>query len=204
VHETDFNALMWDNGIAATEVITHGIADPGGLYSGEVLSAATMINEPLRRWRTVGTDLLEPLSAYAPIDVWGIGTDGLNVELRCGSRVTGRGDVSTPDLWADVAQRRVYVHTARWTSLGLSLLEAMVLGMPIVSVATTMAPLVVPDEAGVVSADVTSLGNALQRFLTDHGAAMAAGKAAREYALAHFNLERFLTDWDELIDDVCA
>jgi hypothetical protein len=204
VHVTDFNCLMWDNGVAPTRVITHGIADPGGLYSGEVLSAATMINEPLRRWRTVGADLLEPLSAHGPIDVWGIGTEQLNAESPCGHRVTGRGDVPAPDLWAKVARRRVYVHTARWTSLGLSLLEAMFLGMPIVSVAATMTPLVVPGEAGVVSADVTTLGHALQCFLTDHGAALAAGKAAREYALAHFNIERFLADWDGLIDEMCA
>lgn len=34
-----------------------------------------------------------------------------------------------------MARRRVYLHTARWTSLGLSLLEAMHLGMPVVAVA---------------------------------------------------------------------
>ena len=201
VHVTDFNRLMWDNGSAPTYVITHGLADPGALYSGAVLAAATMINEPLRRVRTVGTDLLEPLSAHAPIEVWGMGSRGLNVVP---GRMTGHGDVSPPRLWAEVARRRVYLHTARWTSLVLSLLEAMFLGMPIVSVATTMAPLVVPGEAGVVSADVTTLGHALQCFLTDHGAAVAAGKAAREYALAHFGLERFLTEWDDLIEQLCT
>jgi hypothetical protein len=55
IHVTDFNRLMWDNGLAPTRVITHGVADPGPLYTGDIAAAATMINEPLRRWRTVGS-----------------------------------------------------------------------------------------------------------------------------------------------------
>lgn len=202
VHVTDFNRLMWDNGKAPTLVINHGIADPGLRYSGEVAAAATMINEPLRRWRTVGADLLVPLGARVPIDVWGIGTPALADRDWAGVRA--QGDVTGPQLWRDVARRRVFLHTARWTSLGLSLLEAMFLGMPVVAVASTMAPLVVPAEAGVVSADVETLASALERFVSDPPAAAAAGKAARDFAMAHFALDRFLRDWDRLIDDCCS
>lgn len=199
VHVTDFNALMWDNGRAPTRVIDHGIADPGPLYTGDVLRAASMINDPLRRRRVVGADLLEALSAYAPIDVWGMGTRGLS-----GGGVTGRGDVGAPALWDQVARRRVFVHTARWTSLGLSLIEAMFLGMPVVAVGTTMAPLVIPGEAGVVSADPATLGAGLRDFMNDQAAAIAAGKAAREFATARFGLERFLWDWDRVIEEQCS
>jgi hypothetical protein len=199
VHVTDFNRLMWDNGRAPTTVINHGMADPGALYSGDILRAATMINEPVRRGRTVGADLLQPLSAYGQIDVWGIGTDAQHFDS---SGVIGRGDVAAPQLWQEIARRRVYLHTARWTSLGLSLVEAMFLGMPVVSVGTTMAPLLIPSEAGVVSADIATLGEGLREFLNDHAAATAAGKAARETARAHFGLERFLADWDHLFSQV--
>lgn len=202
VHVTDFNRLMWDNGRAPTVVIDHGIADPGPRYTGDVAAAATMINEPLRRWRTVGADLLAPLGARVPIDVWGIGTPAL--AERSWPGVRARGDVTGTPLWAEVARRRVYLHTARWTSLGLSLLEAMFLGMPVVAVASTMAPLVVPAEAGVVSADVETLASALEGFVSDPTAAAAAGKAARDFAMAHFSLDRFLHDWDRLIDDCCG
>lgn len=203
VHVTDFNRMMWDNGAAPTRVITHGIADPGLLYTGEIDAAATMVNEPCRRWRTVGADLLEPLAGYAPIDVWGIDTDTIG-ECVFSPRVRGMGDVPTARLLADVARRRVYLHTARWTSLGLSLIEAMFLGLPVVAVASTMAPLVVPTEAGVVSADTDTLGRALQNFIADASAASAAGKAARDYAAAHFGLDRFLSEWDALIDECCS
>jgi hypothetical protein len=203
VHVTDFNRLMWDSGCAPTRVIPHGIHDPGPLYSGEVASAATMINEPLRRWRTVGADLLEPLSRHAPIDVWGIGTEEFGGPGSPLPAVCGRGDLPAETLMVEVARRRVYLHTARWTSLGLSLVEAMFLGMPIVAVASTMTPLVVPPEAGVVSADLDTLGWAVEGFIADHGSAVAAGKAAREYARAHFGIGRFLAEWDRLIEEVC-
>lgn len=200
VHVTDFNLLMWDNGRAPTRVIDHGMADPGPLYTGDVLRVATMINEPLRRDRIVGTDLLEPLSVYGQIDVWGIGTEALS-----GNRggVTGRGDVPAPALWEQIARRRVYLHTARWTSLGLSLIEAMCLGMPVVAVGTTMAPFVIPCEAGVVSPNLTTLGDGLRNFLNDQATAVAAGKAAREFATARFGLERFLAEWDHVIEEQC-
>lgn len=202
VHVTDYNHLMWDNGVAPTEVITHGIADPGNLFSGQINAAATMINEPVRRWRTVGTDLLAALSTRVPIDVWGIGTEGLNRDGRLGA-VSGRGDVGHPAVLREIAQRRVYLHTARWTSLGLSLIEAMFLGMPIVAVGSTEAPMAVPAEAGVVSADVKKLASALRGYVDDLSAATIAGKAARECALAHFGLDRFLADWDRLIAECC-
>jgi len=203
IHVTDFNRLMWNNGSAPTRVITHGIADPGQLYTGEIPAAATMINEPSRRWRTVGADLLAQLASHAPIDVWGIDTEQLNDRLWNG-HVRGKGDVPAPRLLHQVARRRVYLHTARWTSLGMSLVEAMYLGMPVVAVASTMAPLVVPAEAGVVSADVKTLAFALEAFITDLPAATAAGKAARDFAMAHFTLERFLAEWDEVIETGCG
>jgi Glycosyl transferases group 1 len=200
IHVTDFNRLMWDNGAAPTRVINHGVADPGHLYTGEIPAAATMINEPRRRWRTVGADLLEELSVHTPIHVWGIESEAMSGI----GNVCGKGDVPARRLLRQVARRRVYLHTARWTSLGLSLIEAMYLGMPVVAVASTMAPMVVPPEAGVVSADVLTLAYALEGFVTDLSAASVAGKAARDFAMAHFALERFLGEWDDVIEENCA
>lgn len=204
VHVTDFNRLMWDNGRAPTVVVNHGLADPGSLYVGDIPAAATMINEPVRRWRVVGADLLGQLGVVVPIDVWGIGTTELNETPHRRAGVTGLGDLPTDRLLPEVARRRVYLHTPRWTSLGLSLAEAMLLGMPVVAVASTMAPLVVPEEAGVVSADVATLGRALANLLADKAAAEIAGKAARSFALTYFSLDRFLSQWDDIIESLCA
>jgi glycosyltransferase involved in cell wall biosynthesis len=146
--------------------------------------------------------LLKPLGAHVPIHVWGIGTDELAEHMH--TSVRGMGDVPAAELLPQVAARRVYLHTARWTSLGLSLIEAMYLGMPVVAVASTMAPLVVPPEAGVVSSDVGTLATALRDFVADRSAAAAAGKAARDFAMAHFALDRFLAEWDGVIEELCG
>ena len=204
VHVTEFNRMMWDNGKAPATVIEHGLADPGHLYRGDIPAAAAMINEPVRRWRTVGADLLGALGDVVPIDVWGMGTERLNERAHWHGGVTGMGDLPTARLLPAVARRRIYLHTARWTSLGMALVEAMFLGMPVVAVASTMAPLVIPREAGVVSADPAELARALADFMTDRAAAEIAGKSARALAQSRFGLDRFLTEWDALIDSVCG
>ncbi|MFC4000869.1 glycosyltransferase [Prauserella oleivorans] len=199
VHVTPFNELMWDNGIAPTAVIQHGIVDPGYRYTGELRRAAVLINEPVRRNRIVGTDLLPVFARTAPIDLYGMGLDGLDLE-----GVTPVGDLGQEKLHREMARRRVYVHTARWTSLGLSLIEAMQLGMPVVALATTEATAAVPPEAGFVSTDVTALAEGVRRLLDDPELAVHMGKSAREHALARYGLDAFLRNWDVLLERVLS
>ncbi|SFP79687.1 Glycosyl transferases group 1 [Saccharomonospora viridis] len=194
VHVTHYNELMWDNGIAPTVVIEHGVLDPGHRYTGELARAAVLINEPVRRGRIVGTDLLPTFARAAPIDLYGIDVDGVTID-----GVTPIGDLSQDALHTEMARRRVYVHTARWTSLGLSLVEAMHLGMPVVAVASAEAATAVPREAGVVSTDVVELASAVRTFCSDPELATRVGKSAREYALTRFGLETFLHRWDTLL-----
>jgi glycosyltransferase involved in cell wall biosynthesis len=96
----------------------------------------------------------------------------------------------------------VYVHPVRWTSLGLSLLEAMHLGMPVVGLATTGAVEAVPPEAGVLSTRPDRLWGAVREYLHDADAARLAGKAARAAARERYGLDRFLADWDRLLEEV--
>ncbi len=197
VHVTHFNDLMWDNGRCATRVIEHGIVDPGLRYQGELPNAAVLINEPMRRWRITGTDLLTAFGEAAPVDVFGIGADDVRDRY---AQVTGIADLPQHRLHDEMARRRVYVHTARWTSLGLSLLEAMHLGMPVVAVASTEAAAAIPPEAGVVSSNIAELTDAVRRFVRDPDLAADTGKAARDFALTHYDLDTFLRDWDEVLE----
>ncbi|WP_405164941.1 glycosyltransferase [Nocardia sp. NBC_01499] len=205
VHVTHFNRLMWDNGRCPTTVIPHGVRDPGLLYTGELHRAATIINEPMPRWRITGTDLLGPLSEAAPIDVYGTGTEGVHTALRVSpERVCGAGDFTQDLLHTEVARRRVFVHTPRWTSLGLSVIEAMYLGMPIVALGTTEASASIPAEAGVVSPEPAILAEAIRQFMHEPVFAELTGKAARHWAQANFGIEEFLGRWDRLLADSVA
>ena len=99
-------------------------------------------------------------------------------------------------MHAELARRRVYVHPVRWTSLGLSLLEAMHLGMPVVALATTEAVEAVPPEAGVLSTRPERLCDAVRAFVDDPDAARLAGKAARAAALGALRAGAVPADWD--------
>lgn len=199
VHVTHFNALFWDCGSTATRVIEHGIVDPGYRYTGELVRAAVTVNEPLRRGRVTGTDLLAPLSTVVPLDVFGMGVGGV-----AAARIEVFENLPQDRLHTQMARRRTYLHPFRWTSLGLSLLEAMHLGMPVVALATTEAPDAVPPEAGVVSNRPDVLAAALRRLSADAEEATVLGKAAREAALARYGLGRFLSEWDELLMEVSS
>lgn len=202
-HVTSFNELFYDNGRAPTTVIEHGIVDPGERYTGELARAAVVVNEPVRRGRTTGGDLLPGLAAVAPVDVFGMGLAGLHERYGLDpTRVALHDDPPQAAMHAELARRRVYVHPVRWTSLGLSLLEAMHLGMPVVGLATTEAVEAVPADAGVLSTRPERLWAAVGDFLHDADAARLAGKAARAAALERYGLARFLADWDRLLEEV--
>jgi glycosyltransferase involved in cell wall biosynthesis len=183
VHVTHFNALFWDAGGTPARVIEHGIVDPGRQYAGELPRAAVVINEARRRGRVTGTDLLP---RFEPLDLFGIGAL----------------DLPQAELHAEMARRRAYLHPIRWTSLGLSLLEAMHLGMPVVALGTTEVHEAVPPEAGVVSTKLDVLERGLRRLLADPDEARERGRAARSAALSRYGLARFLADWDALLDAI--
>jgi glycosyltransferase involved in cell wall biosynthesis len=203
VHVTHFNKLAWDTGRAPALVVEHGIPDPGQLYTGELPELAVVVNEPVRRGRVTGTDLLPAFAAVAPVHVFGMKTEGLAAAAGFeNSPLHLRGDLKPRELHRELARCRVYVHPMRWTSLGLSLLEAMHLGMPVLALATTEAPRAVPPEAGAVSADVGELLHAAGRLLANPEEARRRGVAAREAALARYSLGRFLADWDAVLAEL--
>jgi glycosyltransferase involved in cell wall biosynthesis len=194
VHVTHFNDLFWDAGTTPTTVIEHGVVDPGYRYTGELPEAAVAINEPARRGRVTGTDLLPRLNGTVPLRLFGIGAGELG----------GAENLPQAALHEEMAKRRVYLHPIRWTSLGLSLIEAMHLGMPIVALGTTEVAEAVPHTAGVVSTDVEVLRHGLRALIEDPLEARRRGLAARATALSRFGLDRFLADWDRLLEEAAA
>ena len=202
VHVTHFNDLMWDSGRAPTRVVPHGIVDPGALYTGELPHGVALINEATRRARVTGSDLLADFARAGPIDLFGIGACAFTPSGPTAHPVRGIGDFAQAELHVEMARRRVYLHTARWTSLGLSLLEAMHLGMPVVALATTEAVAAVPPEAGAISTDIGALTAKFHEFLHEPDLAVLAGKSGRQFALEHYGLGAFLRRWDVLLAEV--
>ena len=201
VHVTAFNALMWDSGAAPTVVIEHGIPDPGDRWSGDLARAAVVVNEPIRRGRVTGTDLLPVIGAAAPLDVFGIDSELLGPDLL-GPDGVAHGDLPHEELLDELARRRVYVHLCRWTSLGLALIEAMYLGMPVVGLATTEACEALEGSGAFLSNHPARLAQAVSSLTNDAELARECGRRSRVHAQQRFGLERFTSDWEHLLQEV--
>jgi glycosyltransferase involved in cell wall biosynthesis len=205
VHVTHFNAMAWDCGDVPTRVIEHGIPDMGYRYTGAEPSLAAVVNEPVRRWRVAGTDLLLRFARSMPVEVYGMGMPQLE---SCAHEQGIRGldgrlhDVPQAQLHERMGRQRAYLHPYRWTSLGLALIEAMTLGMPVLALSTTEAPEAVPPSAGLVTCDVDRLERMARHLLDDPDEARERGLAGRAHALSRYGLKRFLDDWDHFVEEV--
>ena len=195
-HVTHFNDLFWDVGGTRRTVIEHGIVEPAARWTGELDRFAVVTNEPVRRNRVTGTDLMPRFAAVAPLDVYGMGVAGLRLD-----GVTTYDDPPQARMHAEIARRRAYLHLCRWTSLGLSLIEAMQIGMPVLALATTEAIAAVPADAGVLATRVGTLVDAAHWLIDEPEQARLLGARARQVALARYGLDRFLADWDRLLEE---
>jgi len=199
VHVTHFNELFWDNGSTRTAVIEHGVVPPAAEYTGELARIAVVTNEPVRRGRVTGTDLLGRFAPVAPLDVFGMGVAPLGA-----GAVPAYDDARQDQMHQLIARRRLYLHLCRWTSLGLSLIEAMLIGLPVVALAVTEAVRAVPADAGILSTRVDDLVDGARWLIDDPDAAHRIGKAGRDAVRDRYGLDRFLDDWDHLLEETCG
>src|SRR5262249_22926405 len=127
-HVTPFNNLMWDSGRTPTRVIDHGVVVPEGVrYTGELERGIVVVNNLCRRGRRLGADVFALADREVPLDLVGM-------SWREGG---GIGEVPHFELPAFEARYRFFFNPIRYTSLGLAVCEAMMVGMPILGLATT-------------------------------------------------------------------
>jgi hypothetical protein len=195
VHVTHFNRLMWDNGSTPAAVIEHGVTvPPTARHQGAATKerGIVVVNGLRTRGRRLGADVFADVRdrAGVPLDLVGIDSASLG----------GLGEVPPPELPDFLAQYRFYFHPVRYTSLGLSVCEAMTVGLPVVGLATTELPTIVDDGvSGFVATDVDRLVDAMRLLLDDPDLAARLGAAARTTALRRFSLARFTAAWDRVL-----
>lgn len=186
VHVTPFNALMWDSGCTPTCVIEHGVVVPEVRYTGELDRGLVVVNGLRSRGRRLGADVFDRVRQQVSLDLVGMGTNEY-----------GLGEIPHAQLPAFQARYRFFFNPIRYTSLGLAVCEAMMVGMPIVGLATTeMATVVKNGVSGYVDTDVDRLIDIMQRLLQDPAEAHRLGEGARRCAKKRFNIQRFTRDWD--------
>lgn len=193
VHVTHFNKLMWDNNSVPAHVIEHGVIMPKASYTGELERGVVVINNLMRRGRRLGLDIFTEVTEQIPLDLVGMGSEELG----------GLGEVHISELPRFIARYRFFFNPIRYTSLGLSVCEAMMLGMPIIGMATTEMPSVINNGvSGYVHTDISYLINKMKLLLENKSMAAQLGEGAKQVALERFNIERFTKSWELLFNRV--
>ncbi len=196
VHVTSFNELMWDAGHTPTRVIEHGVVVPEGLaYRGDLARGLVVVNGLATRGRRLGLDVFERARREVPLDLAGMGSEALG----------GLGEVGHDDLPRLEIGYRFFFNPIRYTSLGLAVCEAMMLGLPIVGLATTEMSIVVENGvSGFVDTSPGRLAARMRDLLDDHALACRLGEGARRAARERFDIRRFARDWDAAIREVAG
>ncbi|MEJ7681996.1 MAG: glycosyltransferase [Segetibacter sp.] len=178
---------MWDNNRTPSAVIDHGVmVDRNVKYTGELNKGIVVINGIVKRGRRLGYDVFKKVREKIPLDIVGMFSEDAG----------GLGEINNRELSPFIAKYRFFFNPIRYTSLGLSVCEAMMTGLPIVGLATTeMAVTIKNDFSGYVHTDVDFLIEKMQMLLDNHEKAIELGRAAQQTANERFNIERFKQDW---------
>jgi hypothetical protein len=189
VHVTHYNGLMWDSGRTPWRVIEHGVQlIAPARWHGRCERGLVVVNHLQRRGRRLGADVYDAVRHQVPLTLVGMGAD---------QTPGGAGEVSQHALPGVMAEHRFFFNPIRYTSLGLSIIEAMMVGMPIVGLATTELPTVIRHGVnGYVDTRIDRLVEAMQQLLRDPALARHLGDAARCTAEERFGIARFVADWD--------
>lgn len=194
VHVTHFNALMWNSGITPSQVIEHGVITPPDVrYGGELPRGVVVVNNMRRRGRRLGRDVFEAARDAVPLDLVGMDAASLG----------GIGEIGNLELAGFIARYRLFFNPIRYTSLGLSVIEAMMIGMPVVALATTELASVIRDGVnGCTDTDPKRLVATMRQLLVDPDMAREIGAAGQRLARDRFGIERFVADWRAAFDRV--
>ncbi|HVM41676.1 MAG TPA: glycosyltransferase [Acidimicrobiia bacterium] len=196
VHVTDFNRLMWNSGRTPTTVVEHGVVVPDEVrYTGELERGVVVVNGLGRRGRRLGADVFEQVRQQVPLDLVGM----LSEEMG------GLGEVPPRNLPAFVSAYRFFFNPIRYTSLGLAVCEAMMLGVPVLGLATTeMVTVVENGISGYLATDPDQLVPHMRSLLADAVEAARLGEGARRTAQRRFSIDRFVGDWNSVFASVTA
>ncbi|MGE0133796.1 MAG: glycosyltransferase [Dehalococcoidia bacterium] len=196
VHVTPFNALMWDSGSVPARVIEHGVEVPATLaFQGDRPRAVTAVNNLARRGRRLGPDVFDRVAARVPVDLV-----GMNAADRGGMEGLGRRALFNLEV-----RYRCFFYPVRYTSLGLAVIEAMMLGLPVVGLATTeLATVIQSGRSGYVDTDVDRLTGHVRRLVHNPAEAARLGTRARTAARDRFSIERFAEEWTAVLEDVAS
>jgi hypothetical protein len=196
VHVSHFNALMWDNGSTPWRVIEHGVLVPESVqYRGDLDTGLVIVNHLARRGRRLGADIFQEARTHVPLQLVGMEAEALG----------GIGEIAHAELPAFSARYRYLFNPIRYTSLGLAVIESMMIGMPVVALATTeMVTVIDNGESGYLDTNLATLIGHMRELGRSPALARQLGAMARRRASERFGIGRFCDDWERVLREVTS
>lgn len=189
VHINHYNALMWDNNGLPVTVIENCVPINTTSFTGGKAAGVMVLEEFPADDRVIGTDIFMQVKEALPLDTIQIGKDGVTYQ----------------NLPEKISQYRFLFCPDRYASPGFAVRQAMMLGMPVVGLATTDLPTIISNGvSGFVHSDLHYLVGKMRFLLDNPQSAVQIGANARQTALKIFSPDRFLADWEQLVYQAVA
>lgn len=192
VHVTRYNFDQWTTVFPETatksKIIYHGIPIPNITWTGIIPKAISAVyNLPERV--ECGPDIYQEVAANVPTTLYGFNSE----------KFGGAGNLLHDKLQEEFAKHRVYFNSTRASSVPMAMLEAMSVGTPVVSTATTELPDIIKDDVnGFISNDTNFLAEKIKLLISNKDLAQKLGKAAQKTITKHFPMKTFIKNWDSL------
>jgi len=176
-----FNSARTASSFASRDGVTYrtievGVPDDFSPYQGEEARILTVVNKFKERDLYTRFSLWQRVSMGLPRKVVGFGNPGISERSP-----------SWDSLRGEYCRNRVYLSVGV-AFPGLSEVEAAMSGMPLVRV----------KGAG----ELVQARGVLKDYLEDKEVAKTDGQKWREWALEHYNIERFCSEWNEVLNSV--
>lgn len=170
-------------------IIHHGIdTEFYDEWVGGDKKVMTAVWDYANRNKICGFDLYRQVTEGLATNPWGH-TPGLSVMAN-----------NKEHLREQYRNASVFLNTTIWSSCPFSLLEAMSVGCPIVTTATTMMPEFIEDGVnGFISNDPITIRERLVQLIKDPELGAKIGEAGRQTVLDMFGIEKFVANWNKAL-----
>jgi len=186
VYITEHNRTTWENpnGI----IIPHGIdTEVFKGYTGALPRGVTMVNQFPSRDVFCGWGLYQSLLKQIQCDLVG-DNPGLSKSIK-----------DPVEIASTLGQYRYYLNTSQLSPVPLSVLEAMAIGLPIVTTAKQELPKIIRNGYnGYISNDPEELIKACQKLVAEPELAKELGANARKTIEEKFSLQNFVENWNNV------
>ncbi len=185
----DFSVGAWFHDIddPSVSVIKHGMQTDywNGWIGGDGKVMTAVWNYPQRN-PICGFDLYKEVTQGLPTNPWG------------DSPGFSKNADNTDHLRELYRHASVFLNTTLWSTTPFGLLEAMSVGCPIVTTATTAMPEFIEDNVnGFITNDPVAMRERLQQLIDDPELGKRIGQAGRQTVLKHFGQQQFIDAWNE-------